>query len=125
MKFVSRTQVMQVFHYYHRTAIFFMTSSFEGFPNVTIEAQSRGAVPVLMDSFPLASWVVNHDRDAVLVPLFGLDRMADGILGLARDDSRRGRMQKAALENARRFHIDRVGEKWQELFDTSNTQGRG
>jgi len=102
--------------YYEKAAITVMTSSFEGFPNVTIEAQSRGAVPVLMNSFPLASWVVNQGEDAILVPPFDLDQMAASILKLARDDVRRERMQHGALANAQRFHIETVGKQWLELF---------
>jgi glycosyltransferase involved in cell wall biosynthesis len=105
--------------HYERAGITVMTSSFEGFPNVTIEAQSRGAVPVLMDSFPLASWVVNHQHDALLIPPFELSKMAESIRRLAHDKGTRERMQSAALENARRFHIDTVGKQWLDLFDTA------
>lgn len=105
--------------YYEKAAITVMTSSFEGFPNVTIEAQSRGAVPVLMDSFPLASWVVNHGEDAILLPPFDLDQMGASILELAADDVRRERMQHRALANAQRFHIETVGKQWLELLQAA------
>ncbi|WP_372988475.1 glycosyltransferase, partial [Marinobacter sp.] len=44
--------------YFRRAAIFLMTSSFEGFPNTVVEAQSFGAIPVLFNTFPIADWLV-------------------------------------------------------------------
>lgn len=102
--------------FYDESAMTLMTSSFEGFPNVVIEAQSRASVPVLFNSFPLASWVVNHKKDGILVADQNLDGMASEIMSLASDDQSRLAMQEKALENARRFEINTVGQMWVELF---------
>ena len=42
------------YDYYRRSALFFMTSAFEGFPNTLVEAQSQAAIPVIFDSYPVA-----------------------------------------------------------------------
>lgn len=103
--------------YYRKSPIYIMTSAFEGFPNTLIEAQSFGAVPVIYDNYPMAGWVVNEAEDAFLIPPFKIDKMAQQILLLARDERKTQLMAKAALENARRFTIDRVGQKWLEFFE--------
>jgi glycosyltransferase involved in cell wall biosynthesis len=97
---------------YRRASIFIMTSAFEGLPNVLIEAQSRGVVPIVYDSYPALRWIVNDGVDAVLVPPFDDAAMAKAIVELARDDERRARMSKAALKNAERFTMDRIGAEW-------------
>lgn len=103
-------------YYYRRAAIFFMTSAFEGFPNTLVEAQSFGAIPVVFDSYPIASWIVENGKSGYLVEPFDVDVMAQRIIELA-NDPKRAKFAEHALESARRFHIDRVGQKWQELFE--------
>ena len=102
--------------YYRRAAIFFMTSAFEGFPNTLVEAQSHAAIPVVFDSYPVASWIVDDGVNGHLVEPFDVDAMATRIVELANHPDRQG-FAEQALESARRFHIDRVGQMWQELFE--------
>lgn len=102
--------------YYRRASIFFMTSAFEGFPNTLIEAQSFGAIPVVFDSYPVASWIVQDGESGFLIAPFEVDAMAERIVTLAKDPDR-SKFADGALESARRFHIDRVGEMWQQLFE--------
>ena len=103
--------------YYRRATIFFMTSSFEGFPNTLVEAQSHAAIPVVFDSYPVAKWIVEHGQNGYLVDPFDVDAMAEQIIGLANHPERQ-RLAQQSLESAQRFHIERVGQMWQELFDT-------
>ena len=103
--------------YYRRAAIFFMTSAFEGFPNTLVEAQSYAAIPVVFDSYPVASWIVDDEKSGFLVEPFDVEAMAERIVHLATHPER-ARFAENALESARRFHIDQVGKKWQELFET-------
>lgn len=102
--------------YYRRAPIFFMTSAFEGFPNTLIEAQGFGCIPVLFDTYPVARWIVDDGKSGFLIPPFQIRTMADRILELARHPSRT-QLAEQALESARRFHIDRVGQLWQVLFE--------
>ena len=102
--------------YYRRAAIFFMTSAFEGFPNTLVEAQSYASIPVVFESYPVASWIVDDGKSGFLIEPFDVEAMAERIVDLATHPER-ARFAEQALESARRFHIDRVGEKWQELFE--------
>jgi len=100
--------------FYSRAAVFFMTSAFEGFPNTLIEAQSFGTVPVIFDSYPMASWIIEHGRSGYLIKSFDLDAMAETIVDIAKAD--REDIRENALANARRFRIDRVMKSWDRLF---------
>lgn len=102
--------------YYRRAAVFFMTSAFEGFPNTLVEAQSHAAIPVVFGSYPVASWIVEHGASGYLVEPFDVEAMGGRIVELARHPERKA-LAERALESARRFHIDRVGQMWQELFE--------
>lgn len=102
--------------YYRRAAIFFMTSAFEGFPNTLVEAQSYGSIPVVFDSYPVARWIVDDGVNGSLVQPFEIEVMAQKIVAVARSPEQDG-FAREALKSARRFHIDRVGLMWQQLFE--------
>ena len=102
--------------FYNRSAIFVMTSAFEGFPNTLVEAQSFGAVPVLFNSFPVAEFIVSDGVDGALVQPFDLDAMAARIVAIAVSEER-SELADGALRSARRFEIDTVGEQWLRMFD--------
>lgn len=102
--------------YFRRSPIFMMTSAFEGFPNTLVEAQSHASIPVIFDSYPVASWIVEDGRDGFLINPYDTDAMASRIIALANHPERQ-RFAERALENARRFQVDYVGAKWQALFD--------
>ena len=102
--------------FYRRAATFFMTSAFEGFPNTLVEAQSHAAIPVVFDSYPVAKWIVEDGQNGHLVDPFDVDAMAERIISLANLPERQRFAQKS-LESAHRFHIERVGQMWQELFN--------
>lgn len=102
--------------FYHRSPVYIMTSAFEGFPNTVIEAQSFGVIPVLFNSFRVAEFIVADGVDGFLVEPFDLDSMASRIVEIAQSVEQPD-MASRALESARRFQIDTVGEVWQQLFD--------
>jgi glycosyltransferase involved in cell wall biosynthesis len=102
--------------FYNKASIFLMPSAYEGFPNVLIEAQSYGLVPVLVDSYLALSWIVNNKRDAFLCKPFDTIQISDCILRLAKNDSLLKEMMQASYNNARRFTIENVGKEWLSLF---------
>jgi glycosyltransferase involved in cell wall biosynthesis len=113
---VSLTGYQKPESYYKDASIFLMPSAYEGFPNVIIEAQSFGLVPVAFDSYAAVNWIVNNNIDAFLVPPYKVDQMAEAVLKLASDETLLAEMRNKAFGNASRFTIDNVGAIWIELF---------
>lgn len=108
--------------YYARASIFMMTSAYEGFPNVIIEAQSFGNIPVVMDSYYALNDIVNDNLDAILCTPFDTKEMAEKISSLMNDQKRIYEMTLASYKNAEQFTIDRVGKKWVEFFNSFNNK---
>ena len=105
------------YKYYERAPIYIMTSEFEGFPNTLIEAQSFASIPVVYDSYPICSWVVNDNKDGILIPPFNIDKMSNEVLKLAKDSELREKMMNSCLQNARKFELQSVGKIWTDFFD--------
>ncbi len=102
--------------FYQSASIFFMTSVFEGFPNTLVEAQSFGCVPVVFDSYPMAKWILPDAAGGVRVPRLDVEKMVEALHFLASDHEGRHLAAQQSLDNARRFHIEKVGEHWETLF---------
>lgn len=103
--------------YYKRAAIFMMPSSYEGFPNTILEAQSHACAVLAFNSYVALNWIVNDGKDALLSRPFDSDQMAQQTVNLVNDENKLRNMQEQALKNASRFTIDRVGKEWFKLFD--------
>jgi glycosyltransferase involved in cell wall biosynthesis len=102
--------------YFEKAALFMMPSAYEGFPNTIIEAHSFGCPVLAYDSYAALSWIVNHNKDAILVPAFDSKKLSDSAVELAKHPIRLRQMQEASLENARRFTLEKVGRQWESLF---------
>lgn len=102
--------------FFRRSAIYVMTSAFEGFPNTLVEAQSFGAIPVLFNSFPVVEHIVTNGSDGILIEPYDLEAMVSRIVEVAQS-AERLEFASRVLNSARRFEINAVGQKWQRLFD--------
>jgi len=106
--------------WYKKAPIFVKTSAFEGFPNVILEAQSYGCIPVTFKSYDAISWIVNDKKDALLIKPFDVDAMSIEVIKLAKEEYDIEKMSEAAKKNISRFVIDNVAEEWMNLFYSFN-----
>ncbi len=106
--------------YYRLASIFCMTSAYEGFPNVLLEAANYGCVPVAFDSFGAVQDIIDDGVSGILVPPFDLRCYADALSKLMLDPSLRVSLGSSALKNISRFSIEKIGDEWEELFRNLN-----
>lgn len=93
-----------------------MTSKFEGFGVVLIEAMSVG-LPVVSYACPCGPKdVITNGKDGFLVPPEDEMVLAERLCSLIENDSMRREMGQEALENVKRFSIETVVAQWMDLF---------
>lgn len=106
--------------YYSDASIYVMTSEYEGFGLVLVEAESFG-VPVVSFNCPTGPReIINEGQDGFLIPMGDNDAMAEKILLLMSDEALRKGMGKKAKENSLRFKEEDIIEKWVEVLNTLN-----
>ena len=101
-----------------------MTSLYEGFGNVIIEAMSCG-LPVVSYACPCGPKdIITDGVDGYLVPPKDEETLAERICRLIEDKTLRYSFGGAALERSKDFRIERVIKMWTDLFTTlhNNTQ---
>jgi glycosyltransferase involved in cell wall biosynthesis len=106
--------------YYKEAAIFMMPSAYEGLPHTIIDSQSFGCPTLAFNSYAALEYIVNDGKNALLAKPYDTEEMAKLCINLAKDTKALAEMQKAALQNAENFSIQKVGKKWLELFKDLN-----
>ena len=104
--------------YYKKAKIFHMTSAFEGFGNVLIEAQSYGCVPMLFDSYAAASDIVHHNQNGILIKAFDCNEYAAETKNLMDNPVKTSELALNAYENVLRFSYEETYKKWEKVFET-------
>jgi glycosyltransferase involved in cell wall biosynthesis len=106
---------------YQQSDIYVLTSLREAFGMVLIEAMSYGLPCIAFDSPFGPAEIITDGVNGRLVPVGNESALTDSLRWLMTHDDERLRMGRQARESIRRFEIDAVMKRWQELFVTGET----
>jgi glycosyltransferase involved in cell wall biosynthesis len=101
--------------YIARADVFALTSRYEGFGNVLIEAMACG-VPVVVTRSPGPLEIVRDNVDGVIVPEHTPAAVAQALESLLTDDRRRASMAAAAKEASMRFALPSIAGQYDSWF---------
>ena len=101
--------------YIARADAFLLTSRYEGFGTVLIEAMACG-VPVVATASAGTRDIVRHGADGTLVEQHTASAVAAAVVALLTSPGRRLEMARAARHSADRFAIDRVVTRYEDTM---------
>ncbi len=110
----SVSDVQQI---YKNSSIFALTSRFEGFGLVLVEAMASG-VPVISfacQSGPLE--LISDGQNGLLVPLGDVSTFAEKLICLIKDADLRASLAEGGLETAQSCSLEKVASQWKAMFD--------
>jgi len=102
---------------YFGSSIFVLSSRFEGFGLVLVEAMACGLPVVAFDCPWGPRSIIRDGEDGLLAAAENPDDLADKLLLLMADEALRQRMSDTAIKNVQRFRIEQIAEKWRLLFE--------
>lgn len=114
--------VDNIMEQYLDSSIYVMSSRYEAFPMVLLEAMACGVPCVSFDCPWGPRNIIRHGEDGLLVDYLDSQALADGICRLIEDVSLRKLMGAKAHQNIQRFSQDAVMQQWGELFNTLISQ---
>lgn len=104
--------------YYLESALFMMTSAFEGFGMTLVEAQQYGTVPIAMDSYKSLHDILQDKVNGIVVPDNDIDCFVKELKQLMDDKEKRKQLAMKGSETCRRFSVDSIATQWESFFKT-------
>lgn len=104
--------------YYKKAEIECMTSNFEGFSMVLVEAMQYGCVPFAFNSFTALSDIIDDDVNGYIIPAFDEDEYAKKVIAyLKLPEGEKYAIRQNAIVKSKSFDVENVGKRWIDLFD--------
>lgn len=114
VEFISRTS--KISEYYSNSSIYAMTSRYEGFPMVLLEASSA-ALPIVSFDIPTGpSEIIENEINGYLIPDNNDQKFSKRLLELMHSPKKRIEFGNASLVAVKRFETDQIVNKWEQLF---------
>lgn len=106
--------------YYESASILILTSEYEGFGLVVVEAMSFGVVPVVYGSYSAVYDIISDGVDGVILPYnekgydagFAAEKMGQ----LMFDVDFRSKLSQTAIKIAKRYSLESIMVSWEKLF---------
>lgn len=94
-----------------------LTSEYEGFGIVLIEAMLKG-IPTIAFEYVGVHDIIEDGVDGYVIPFGDIDAYAAKLRMLMESEELRERISEMALESVKKFDKERVMQRWVELFDS-------
>lgn len=99
-----------------KASIYVLSSRYEGFPLVLVEAMAKGLAVVAYDCPTGPADIIDDHRNGLLVPPRDVEALSAAMLEMVEDDELRRRCAAAAVETARDYTMAAIGPRWEELL---------
>lgn len=102
---------------FQNASIFVLSSRYEGFGLVLIEAMSQGCACIACDYKGRQREIITNVMEGEICQPDDANLLASKITLLINDESRRRRIQENSIRKASDFSVENIMEKWDKIFD--------
>lgn len=102
---------------YRESSIFVLSSRYEGFGLVLVEAMSQGCACIACDFEGRQREIINDDKTGIICPRDNVNILAQSMQKLISDSQYREMLQKNAPIRASHYELMKIIEMWEELLN--------
>lgn len=102
--------------YYKRASIMMLTSGYEGWPMVLMEAMPMGCCCLSFDSFGAINDIIIDGVNGRIIHENNLNEYASCLTELMLNDDKRIKMGINAIDSSQQFSMNNIGKLWKELY---------
>lgn len=106
-----------IYEEYETSSIFVLSSRYEGFGLVLVEAMSCGVPCISFDCPNGPADLITHGEDGLLVPLGDIEKLAESIEWMITHEEERLRMSNNVRQKAKQYTAEVIMPQWVELFE--------
>lgn len=103
--------------YYERASVFVLSSRYDGFGMVLIEAMSQGCACIACDFKGRQSEIIENENQGVICPIDDVESLANALDKVLSNDDYRILLQKNAIERSKNYSLSNIMILWDEIFD--------
>lgn len=109
--------VSDVEAYYKKASIFVLSSRYEGFPNVLIEAMGYGCASIAFDCLTGPSDIIDHNKNGILIEAENINKLSEGIQYLIDQPETREELGENAKKIIDKLDIENITIKWFQIIN--------
>ena len=102
---------------YLTSSLFVLSSRFEGFGLVIVEAMSCGVPVIAFDCKNGPRSIISDGEDGILVPPADIKALVSKMIEVIQDSDRRRTLSENGLKKCPQFAVEKIGKQWEMLFD--------
>ncbi len=103
---------------YQQASVFVLSSRYEGFGMVLIEAMSQGCACVACDFKGRQSEIITNENEGLVCPPDDYVALSQAIEQVVSDDELRYKLQRGAIERSKYYSVENTTKRWEEIIDT-------
>lgn len=106
--------------FYKRSRCLLMTSNFEGFGMVLVEAMQYGCVPFAYNSFESLTDIIDNGYNGFIIPPFNTDKYVEYLYQYAiSSEDYKKKFEESAIAKSKTFDIGIIWKKWKDFLTNS------
>lgn len=102
--------------FFQDASIFVLSSRYEGFGLVLIEAMSQGCACIACDYKGRQKEIIRNENEGICIDTDNIDNLAFSIKKLIDNETLRSNIQENAIERAAYYQLDNISRMWEELL---------
>lgn len=103
--------------YYKSSSCYVLSSVYEGFPMVILEAQSYGLPVISYDCKTGPRDLVQHNINGMLVNDKDIEQLAMSMIMFTKNVDLAKRMSQSAYKNVQKYNLKEITKQWVDLIE--------